>query len=129
MIRIVCMALALFFLSALLFPYEMDKDIDIESYFFRQRRWFFATFIVAWLLDIPETLLKGTTELRDVPAAYVYFIAVHLLIAVTGLVSENRKLHMVLPVIWLIFTLGYVLTATIVKLVAVSRCASIAGCC
>jgi len=107
-------ALTLFFLSALLFPHDMDRDIDLEVYFFKQRRWFFSAMIVAWLLDIPETLSKGDAGLRDVPTAYGFFIAGHMGIAAVGLITENRAVHFALPIVWLISVLAYVGTSTLV---------------
>jgi len=97
-------ALALFFMSALLYPYDMDKDIDVEAYFFKQRRWFFSTLFVAWLLDIPETLLKGDGGLRDVPADYFIYVAIMMSISIVGFVSENRRVHLALPIIWIVST-------------------------
>lgn len=105
-------ALALFFLSALLYPYDMDKDIDVEAYFFKQRRWFFAAMIVAWLLDIPETLSKGEAALRDVPPDYMMFIASHIGVCIVGLVTENRKVHLALPIIWIAATLVFIGSST-----------------
>ena len=105
-------ALTLFFLSALLYPYDMDKDIDVEGYFFKQRRWFFSVLIVAWLLDIPETLLKGEGGLRNVPPAYLVFVAFHMGLSAVGLTTENRKVHLALPIIWIVVTLAYIGSST-----------------
>ena len=105
-------ALVLFFLSALLYPYDMDKDIDVEVYFFKQRRWFFSVFIVAWLLDIPETLSKGQSALRDVPPDYLVFIISHISVCVVGLITENRVVHLALPIIWIAATLVFIGSST-----------------
>jgi len=105
-------ALCLFFLSALLYPYDMDKDIDVEAYFFKQRRWFFSVFIIAWLLDIPETLSKGETALREVPPDYMVFSVSHISLCIVGLVTENRKVHLALPIIWIAATLVFIGSST-----------------
>ena len=105
-------ALTLFFLSALLFPHDMDKDIDVEVYFFKQRRWFFSVLMVAWLLDIPETLSKGAADLRDVPAAYGFFISGNIAIAIVGLITDNRKVHLALPIIWIVSVFVFVGSST-----------------
>ena len=110
-------ALALFFLSALLYPYDMEKDIDLEVYFFKQRRWFFSAFIVAWLLDVPETLSKGAFALRDVPTGYFFFVTGNIGLGIVGLVTENRRAHIALPIIWLIGTLIFV-SGTTVNIIA-----------
>ena len=101
-------AIVLFLLAAMLYPWDMDRDIDVQAYFFANRRWFFGTLFVAWLLDIPETLLKGSTGLRDVPADYVIFVAVNLANAAIGFFARNRIVHLALPVIWLIAVVYYV---------------------
>jgi len=111
-------ALALFFLSALLFPYDMDKDIDVEAYFFKQRRWFFSTMIVAWLLDIPETLSKGAFDLRDTPSFYFLFVGTQITLGIVGLSTENRKVHLALPIVWLLVTLGFVFSSTMMSVIS-----------
>ncbi len=52
-------AIVLFVLAAMLIPWDMEKNIDIKEYFFKQRLWFFGTLFVAWCLDIPETVVKS----------------------------------------------------------------------
>ena len=91
---------------------KMDKDIDVEVYFFKQRRWFFSVFIVAWLLDIPETLSKGQSALRDVPPDYLVFIISHISVCVVGLITENRVVHLALPIIWIAATLVFIGSST-----------------
>jgi len=63
-------ALTLFFLSALLFPHDMDRDIDLEVYFFKQRRWFFYCrpygYSHSWTLNRePRRALRTTDRLAD----------------------------------------------------------------
>ncbi len=102
-------AIALFFLASMLYPWDMDRDIDVRAYFFRNRIWFFGALLFAWLLDIPETLAKAGAELREVPPDYFVFVGIHLLIAVTGLSTRNRTVHLVLPILWPVVTLYYVM--------------------
>ena len=46
--------------------------------------------------------------LRDVPAGYSIFIAFNMSLGVVGLVTENRVVHIVLPVIWLLGVLVFI---------------------
>jgi hypothetical protein len=100
-------AIVLFFLAAMLYPWDMDKGFDIRAYFFRNRIWFFGGLAVAWLLDIPETVVKASTDLRPVPQEYIVFVSLHLAIAVIGLVTRNATVHLALPVAWLFLTTYY----------------------
>lgn len=106
-------AIALFFLAAMLYPHDMEKNIDIRAYFFRNRRWFFGALFVAWCIDIPETLVKETSGLRETPPEYFWFVALELSIAATGFVTSNRIVHALLPFAWLVLTLFYALASII----------------
>ena len=106
-------AIVLFFLASMLYPWDMQADIDLEASFFRNRRWFFGALILAWLIDIPETLLKASSGLREVPGDYFVFVTFELTIALTGFIFRNRIVHLLLPFIWLTFTLFYVLSSVV----------------
>ena len=106
-------AIVLFFLASILYPWDMAPDIDFEASFFRNRRWFFGGLTLAWLIDIPETLFKADAGLRSVPDHYVVFVSIELAIALTGFMFKNRKLHFLLPIVYLTFTLSYVLASVV----------------
>ena len=99
-------AVVLFLNASMLYPWNMEKNIDVREFFFRNRLWFFGAHLLAWLIDIPETLAKDAAGLREVPADYGIFVAILLSIAATGLFSGNRYVHRALPVIWF-FVVGY----------------------
>ena len=106
-------SVVLFFLAAMLYPWDMDKDIDVQAYFFRNRVWFFGTMFVAWCIDIPETLIKAAADLRPLPQEYFLFVGLHLGMATAGLVTRNRTVHLVLPIAWFALTVYYVLMSTL----------------
>ena len=101
-------AIVLFFLASILYPWDMEKDIDIGAHFLRNKQWFFGAFIVAWTIDIPETLIKAGVDLRPVPAEYFWFIALNLTLASVGLATRNRFVHTALPITWLVLMIYYV---------------------
>src|SRR4051812_9058603 len=63
-------AVAIFMWAYVLFPAEFAPGVDLNTYFFANRRWFFGIQVVVVLMDIPETLQKGAMHLRPVPAQY-----------------------------------------------------------
>jgi len=111
-------ATVVFMLGSMLYPPETPSDLDLERHFFDNRKWFFGIQLLAVLLDIPETLLKGVGGLRAVPTEYVVVMPLFIAIAVTGLVTANRKVHAVLAPAWLILMLGYETLTSLDKIVS-----------
>ncbi len=106
-------AIVLFFLASMLYPWDMSEDIDVREYFFKNRLWFFGALLIAWCIDIPETLVKANEDLRPVPQEYFWFVGIQLTMAVTGLVTRKHVLHLLLPVLWFTCTVYYVLMSTV----------------
>jgi hypothetical protein len=103
----------LFMLSSMLYPPECPVDLNFEEYFFSNKSWFFGIQILAFLLDVPETLAKGVTHLRDVPVQYAVYIPTIIVICAIGLISKNRRVHGALCIAWLLATVSYVTLSSI----------------
>lgn len=100
-------SIVLFFLASMLYPWNMRDDIDVREYFLKNKSWFFAAMLFAWIIDVPETLVKAQTDLRPVPQEYFLFVGLHWTIAITGLVTRNRVVHQLLPIAWFVLTIYY----------------------
>jgi hypothetical protein len=111
-------SIVIFLLASQIFPAEFPEDMDFEKYYFASNRWFFGMLVVASLIDIPETLLKQTLHLRDVPAQYVYFMPGLLIIAGISALSKNRRVHAVLCLVWLAMNAGYMTLTALEKAIA-----------
>ncbi len=101
-------AIVLFFLAAMLYPWQMADDIDVRDYFFRNKSWFFGALFIAWCIDIPETVVKSYVDLRPLPQEYFWFVTLQLGMATTGFVTRSRIVHLVLPIVWFAITVFYV---------------------
>jgi len=93
-------AIVAFFLSSMLYPWDMAKNIDVREYFFKNRIWFFSALLVAWCIDGIETIIKADAGLRLIPQGYFGFLGVQILIALTGIGSRNQFVHTVLSVVF-----------------------------
>jgi uncharacterized membrane protein YfhO len=111
-------ASVLFMLASVLYPPEFAPDLNCEQHFFANKSWFFGIQLVAFLIDIPETLAKGVSHLRDVPKEYVVFIPTVLIICLIGLRSNNRRVHGALCILWLLATMSYLTLTSIDRVVA-----------
>jgi hypothetical protein len=101
-------AIVLYFLASMLYPWDMEKDINVREYFLQNKVWFYGAFIVAWTIDIPETLTKANVDLRPVPPEYFVFIALNILIASVGMATRKIVIQTALPIAWFAMTLYYV---------------------
>ena len=99
----------MFFLSSLLYPWDMANDIDVREHFFGNRTWFFGVLLVAWGIDVLATLVKADVGVRPVPTGYFGFIGIQMLIAIIGIASRNRIVHAILPTSFLVIVLSLVL--------------------
>jgi hypothetical protein len=106
-------AIAFFIWSYMLYPPEVRENLDFESFFFENRRVFFALLIIISLLDIPEMLTKGYLGLRPVPRIYPIVVGVVMLVGIMGFWSSNRRLHWWLPIVFLINCVGFELWSAI----------------
>ena len=100
-------ACVIYVLSALLYPHEVAEGFDFEAHFESNRLWFFAVFLFAILLDVPETLSKGVDHLRDVPTHYVVFITAMLVLGVAGLLLRARRAQGAVASLVLLALLAY----------------------
>jgi hypothetical protein len=108
----------LFLLASMLYPPECPDDIDCERHFLDNKNWFFGIQIVAWLLDVVETIAKSVSHLRDVPPQYVAFIPAMLAICIMGMVSKSRRVQAFLAVAWPAVVLSYLTLTALDKIVA-----------
>jgi len=100
-------AIAIFMWAYMLFPAEFAPGVDFNTYFFANRRWFFGFQAVVVLTDIPETLQKGAMHLRPVPSQYGYLVAGLVLVTLVALITDRRRVHAALCILWLLMCLGY----------------------
>ncbi len=109
-------AVFLFMSASLLFPWNLPEDLDLEEHFFRTRPWFFSILSITWVLDIPETTLKATGHLRELPADYLVFAFFQLSLLLICLFTTNRTAHRIIAIVWPLVMLGYLSTTTLVNI-------------
>jgi hypothetical protein len=96
-----------FVLSALIFPQDVEKYGGFEDYLIERRHWFFGLIAVVTLLDLVDTSLKGAERWEMLGIAYPIKTAVMLVIAVLGMIFVNKRAHLVLALVALIYLTGY----------------------
>jgi hypothetical protein len=56
---IICYAVVLFLLVALLIPNDWDKVDNLNAYFLSKRRWFYSVFLLGLVIDVMDSYMKG----------------------------------------------------------------------
>lgn len=100
-------AASYYVLCAMLFPQNVEEKIGYKTYFLNRRTYFFGVVAISSLLDIGDTLLKGTDHLAALGFGYVLRIAVILVICAIGARSRNARIHSNLVLIALASQLAF----------------------
>ncbi len=88
---VICFAVILYFVCALLFPSDMGDYEGYRDYFLSRRRWFFALLGLAYVLDFGDTLLKGTDYFVSLGPSYPLIMGV--IFVGCGIASWTRNEH------------------------------------
>ena len=109
-------AFTLYLGAALLFPFDPGEFTSYEDYFFAKRAWFLGLFILAQVLDIIDTAMKGARHFSDFGATYLIAEGFFVTLALGGIKTNNRTYHAVFVVMvvayWLYWAFAYLNTVT-----------------
>jgi hypothetical protein len=56
---VICFAVLLYFLVALLVPSQLAEQTDLKEYYYSNRSWFFGTMAFIQFVDFGDTFVKG----------------------------------------------------------------------
>ena len=85
---------SMFFLqAALLFPADIEGYDGYGDYFIAQRAWFFGIFALTEVMDVVDTLIKGTEHLRSLGPEYLVRNAVFLALCLVAARTRNLTFH------------------------------------
>jgi len=88
---LVLYALLLYLICVVLYPRESPEDF--REYFHLRRGWFFGLWIVVYLVDIQDTVLKGPAHLAGLGVEYWATVAVFIALFLVAVVSRNERFH------------------------------------
>jgi hypothetical protein len=86
-------ALVFFLLCSLLFPPTLESYAGYRDYFMRQRRWFFGLLALGNLLDLGDTLLKGTDYFASLGIGYVIQVGLAVTLCMIAILTRNARFH------------------------------------
>jgi hypothetical protein len=104
-------AFLFYLMASLLFPDEMGDFASYEEYYFSRRRWFFGLLAATVPIDLIDTLAKGRAHFDALGPEYPARLVTLLLICAAAAWTDNRRLHLALAALYLIYLTSWVLRA------------------
>jgi hypothetical protein len=108
-IFVILFAVTLYLLCALLYPVSLDGYDGFKDYFYSRRRWFFGLSIVFLLIDVGDTLLKGTAYFASLGPEYIVVRTLKLALCGIAIRSRNEGFHGFFAVASLLYQVSWAL--------------------
>src|SRR6218665_319089 len=96
-------AVVLYLISALLFPDNIAEYAGYEDFFIRRRRWFFGLLAATFVLDVVDTLIKGTEHWSQLSGDYLVQVPIGLALCLVAYVSARRGVHIALASVHILY--------------------------
>jgi hypothetical protein len=96
-------AVVLYLISALLFPDNIAEYAGYEDFFIRRRRWFFGLLAATFVLDVVDTLIKGTEHWSQLSGDYLVQVPIGLALCLVACVSARRGVHIALASVHVLY--------------------------
>ena len=96
-----------YFLSALLFPQDLDEYQGFQDYFLSRRRWFFGFVALTEALDVVDTLIKGDGHLQSLGLEYLPRIGIFILLCAVAATTRNLRFHALFVIAAFVYELSF----------------------
>ena len=102
-------AFLIYLICTILFPSHLGEARDFKKYFISRRRWFFGMLIALLIVDVIDTLSKGTAHFASLGLEYPLSQAALVLLCVVGIVSRRDRAQAAVAVL----AFGYLLVRVV----------------
>ena len=106
---VLCYAVLLFMISALLFPEDLSGYEGYREYFHARRRWFFGLQALTFPIDVVDTMIKGSGHVTGLGSEYLPAMFIQFSLAIFAMFIRNERFHQVLVVAFLAYQLSWAL--------------------
>lgn len=86
-------AALLYVLSTLLFPKVLDPDVDLDTFFYDRRGWFFGANALYFTVDLIDSRMKGAEHFASLGLEYVIATLVQAALCLIAMKTRNAVFH------------------------------------
>ncbi|TQM12489.1 hypothetical protein FB548_2424 [Pseudoxanthomonas sp. 3HH-4] len=101
-------ALLLYLLCALVFPESLPEGGGYREYYYGRRHWFFGLLALMFVVDIGDTLIKGTAYAQQLGPEYWVRNAVYVAGSLVAIATRNPRFHGTFAVMALLYELSWI---------------------
>lgn len=96
-----------YFLSALLFPQDIEDYGGYQDYFLSRRAWFFGFAALSEALDVGDTWIKGAEHFRSLGIEYIVHVGAFLVLCAIAARTRNLTFHGIFVAIGLLYEVSF----------------------
>ncbi len=105
---IICYVLIFYVACAILYPEDIKDYSGYGDYFYSRKNWFFGVLAISFIADLVDTRIKGTDYFMWVNMEYYLRIISHVILCVFAIKMNNRKFHLGLVIILILYEISYI---------------------
>lgn len=105
---VILYAALIFFISALLFPDQMEEYSGFEQYFHSRARWFYGLLAAVFLIDIADSVTKGMAHFQTLGPMYPFRQLALAGLAVVAMFVADRRFHIAFGVVAIIIEVWWI---------------------
>jgi hypothetical protein len=96
-----------FFLSAILFPTDIEEYSGYHDYFMSRRVWFFGFVALTLALDVVDSWIKGIEHLRSLGPGYFILVGGFIVACAIAAWTRNLTFHALFLVVSFLYQASY----------------------
>jgi hypothetical protein len=98
-----------YILCALLYPDDLKEYKGYRDYFYSRKQWFFGFLGVSFVLDVIDTMIKGTGYMQHYGWEYPVRNSIHFILCMVAMKVNSPRFHSILALLFIVYEISYIL--------------------
>ena len=104
---IILYAVLLFFLCVINMPFHLPDNF--KEYFYSSRRWFFIVLLIVHVIDIFDTMFKGSDYMASMGINYVFNTLTFIILTIVAIFARKEIVQGIIVIVLNIYLIWYLL--------------------
>ncbi|MFD2935194.1 hypothetical protein [Spirosoma flavum] len=97
-----------YLLCSLLFPEDLSDYEGFKDYYYARRPWFFSILATTFLMDVVDTMIKGSIYFKNLGPEYPIRIGIHIVLCLLAVKWRNERYHAGLVFVLLGYNISWI---------------------